>query len=87
MSDTKSPKSKVRLEDLPRYSITNGTASTQSESARDDVVFGVRTLDDLRVAAHRMFPPGGRQPGEEAAAALPAPPGHAGAGRPQPPGA
>jgi hypothetical protein len=57
MSDSlpKSPKSKIRFEDLPRVSITNGTAATQSESARRDVVFGVRTLDDLKVATERMF--------------------------------
>jgi hypothetical protein len=43
------------LKDLPRVEVTRTPATTRDQSAREDVVFGVNSLDDaVREASRRL---------------------------------
>jgi hypothetical protein len=43
------------LKDLPRVDVTRTPATTRDQSAREDVVFGVNSLDDaVREASRRL---------------------------------
>lgn len=56
MSDSreKSPPP-IKFRDLPRFDFTRAPAPTQGESARDDVAYGVQSLEDLHRAAERVL--------------------------------
>jgi hypothetical protein len=54
-SDPKRDELSKILKDLPRVDVTRTPATTRDQSAREDVVFGVNSLDDaVREASRRL---------------------------------